>query len=210
MEESKKEQYITGIIGTIIGIILFVISFQMGIKESGWITAIFGLLFGGMGILSFFNPEISQILKKIMDNISENQKKEEINQKQHNPKKSPQTGIINGNQHIYYEKETPKNNYNKEKIEKRLNEIKLKLKKLKLLNHEEGSKLFSPLKKEIKGIIHKVYSSSPEASEKRLIHKVFWMITSSTKESDYQRWYVEDVEGLIDTTEIILREMDLD
>lgn len=213
MSEDKTQQYVISTIGILTGIILLIISFKVGIKNSGWIVTLFGVFFGGTGLLSFFNPTISKVLGQIMHNLVENQRKEEIRQQQFSPDKSPQAGVIHGNQYISYgtkDKEEKKLHYNREKIEKRLNEIKKETEKLSGLNHEEGNKIFSPLKTEVRGIIHKIYSKDPKGAENRLIHHVFWMINSNTKESDYQRWYEEDVEGLIDTIVIILREIDLE
>jgi hypothetical protein len=214
MAENKIQQYVISITGVVIGIIFLGASFQVGIKDSGWVVLILGTFFGVTGILSFFNPTISKVLGQIMNNLVENQKRREMNQQQKSPNASPQTGTIHGNQYIDYgnrkKDEMTKSLYNKEKVEKRLKEIKIKLNKLKKLNHKEGNKIFSLLKKEVRGIIHKIYTDDSKSAEQRLIHKVFFVITSSTKESDYQEWYLEDVEELINSINIILREIDLE
>lgn len=213
MSEDKTQQYVISTIGVLIGVILIGISYQVGISGSGWVVAIFGVFFGGAGVLSFFNPTISKVLGQIMKNMADNQERGEIHQKQTSPKSSPQTGAVHGNQYINYgskENGESKHTYNKLKIETRLKEIKIELNKLVKMNHKVGNKTFSPLKKEVKGIIHKIYSDDPKTAEKRLIHNVLWIITSGTQESEYQDWYIEDVEGLIDSINIILREMDLE
>jgi hypothetical protein len=214
MEDNKKDGYVAGTIFLLFGIVTLISAFHEGIFGAGEVTGIVGLFFSAIGGLSLAFPKVAEVLvhwaRKQQQGENYN-----VSQKQHKPTNSPQTGILKGNQYIHYdiekkEKSTKKSSYNKNKIKKRLLEIKTELNNLIKLNNGEGSKIFSPLKTEVRGIIHKIYSNNPEASEKRLIHKVFWMISSSTKEEDYQKWYIEDVEGLISTIEIILREMELE
>lgn len=216
MKKAKKEQYITATISIVLGVIMLIVTLTTGIGSAGgMVTALLTLLFGGIGITSFFSPSVAEVFFHWIKNVVENQRQTETNQKQNNPVKSPQTGIIQGDQYIHYteekkEESVKKNGYNKEKIEKRLLEIKSRLGDLKSMNHKEGKSTFSPLKIEVKGIIHKVYSDHAERAEKRLIHPVFFFITDSTTEQDYQDWYEEDVENLISTIDIIIREMELE
>ncbi len=128
MEDSKKEGNIAGAIFLLFGIIILISSFEQGIFGSGKITGIFGLFLSIAGIGSFINPNIAET---IVHWIKGMQKAENIriSQNQHKPINSPQTGVINGNQNINYnigKKEEPTKNssYNKNKIEKRLSEIK--------------------------------------------------------------------------------------
>jgi hypothetical protein len=209
MENSRKDGYIAGAGFAFIGIVILISAFDQGIFGSGKINGILGLFLTLIGAGSFVFPNVAEILVHWMKNQQENDK---VSQHQKNPKDSPQTGIVKGTQNIYYGKSEDKTatNYNRSKVEKRLGEIKSELINLKKAGYKEGSDSKSSLKKEVKGIIHRVYSSNPEAAEKRLIHKVLWIASSSTTESDWQEWYIEDVEGLISTIDIILREMDLE
>jgi len=214
MKDNTKDGYIAGTGLIFLGIITLVIAFGQGILSGGKITGIFGLFLTLIGIGSFVNPTIAET---VVHWIRNQQKDDSMNLSQHqnNPANSPETGIVQRDQYINYgaekKEETEKNNsYNRERVEKRLLDIKTELNNLKKLNYKEGGSDKSMYKKEIKGIIHKVYSNNPEASEKRLIHKVLWIISASTQENEHQDWYIEDIEGLITTINIIIREMDLE
>lgn len=98
---------------------------------------------------------------------------------------------------------------NEGKIEKRLREIRSDLDNLRNLNYKDGESSKAALKIEIKGIIHKIYHDNPTVAEKRLIQNVFWMISNSTTDKEYQGWYLEDINNLITTIDIIIREMAL-
>lgn len=216
MVKSKTQQYTTASVGTLIGIITILFSFRIGILTlSGSIIGILGIFFGGAGILSFFNPMISNVLGQIMENINDNTyQKTEINQKQNKSINSTQIGQIKGNQTIYYgnnepEKKVKEEKIKKTKIKKRLNEILLNLEKLKNLSFREGDLDLSNSKKEIKGIIHRVYSNNPEANEKRLISRPLYVYTSSSSDDVFQKNYLEDINELIGVINIIIRELDL-
>ncbi len=214
MEKKKKDQYLVAVSGVVLSIILVLITLNTGTGNiGGKITALFAFIFGCAGILSFFSENVAEIFIEWINNIATNHERE-IHQQQHKPQSSPQTGVIHGDQHIHYgteqksvEKENPSS---RNKVKRRLIEIRSRLTGLKKVSHKEGNREFSPLKKEVKGIIHRIYSNNPQVAEKRLIHNVLWMISKDTQESDYQDWYIEDVEGLMATIDIIIREMDLD
>ena len=216
MKRKKKEQYIAAIAGIILSVIMLLVTLSIKLNTiGGKLTGVFTIIFGIVGIVSFFNQNVAEVFAQWIKNITDNQERVEINQKQHKPANSPQTGVVHGDQHLHYgegkkEESIKKETYNKDKIDKRLNEIKSTLNKLVNVSHKEGSTKLSILKKEVKGIIRRIYADDPEANEKRLIHKVFWIITNSTKEEEYRKWYLEDVNGLIDTIDVIIREMDLD
>jgi len=206
MENSQKEGYIVGAGFLFIGIVILVTAFEQDIFGAGKIAGIFGFFLTFVGAGSFVFPNVAETL---VHWAKMQQKGERVSQNQKNPRDSPQTGIVHGDQQIYYgDKKDGK--YNKGKVKKRLEEMRSELTELRELNCKEGSNTKSSLKRELKGIIRRVYSDNPDAAEKRLIHKVLWMISSSTKESDYQDWYIEDLEGLISTANTILREMDLE
>ncbi|MBI2047458.1 hypothetical protein HYT26_04845 [Candidatus Pacearchaeota archaeon] len=210
MEDSRKDGYIAGAILLFLSIVILIISWRQGLFGDGVITGVLGLFLGLAGIGSFISPSIAETVVHWIKGL---QRAEEtrISQNQNKSVNSPQTGIIKGNQNIYYGKDENKTEkrYNKNMVKRRLNEIKSELVGLKESNYKEGSSKESSLKKEVIGIIHRVYLNNPEAVEKRLIHKPFWIATESTKESEYQSWYLDDVNELISTIGIILREMDL-
>ena len=213
MEKSKKQQYTTAVSGVLIGLILLTIWWTTDMPKSASIVIlIFKIGSGGAGIISFFSPAVSEILAQIMKNLADNQEREQIHHLQHKPVNSPQTGTVQGNVNNYYGNQegskSKKKETNKVKIKKRLNEIKSELEKLKTVSFREGSSDKSALKKEVKGIIHNLYSENPTEHEKRLIHKPVFIYSSSSGDAEFQRDYLEDVKELISTINVILREIE--
>lgn len=149
-----------------------------------------------------------------MENMANNAERSSIDQKQTNPLNSPQTAHVHRDQNNYFgvqnDSTEKKGTYNKTKIANRLKELRETLVRLQKLDYNAGGDEFGASKKEVKGIIAKVYSGDPKDAEKRLIHKVLWAISNRTTEKEYQDWYLEDVKELITTIDIILKEMDLD
>lgn len=214
MENETKVGYISGGVFFIVGILMTFVGFDSG-WTSGKIVIVIGLILDLLGLGGLLKPNsIGSILAHYLKNVANDQERVRISQKQNKSFNSSQTGIVHGGQYNYYseqkDKISSKKKVSQEKIRKRLKEIKLDLEKLKKLNNKEGHSSLSEIKIEVKGIIHKIYAESPDSAEKRLIQKVFWMITGSTTERDYQDWYLQDIDNYITTINVINREMDLE
>lgn len=205
MDNKTKDSYLVSTGFVFVGIILI---YGSGLKLD--ITLYIGIISTALGLAGFKWPKVAEILL----HWAKKQKKEAIRQQQQKPINSPQTGIVHGNMTNIYgtqteNKKLKKNSINKSKIKKRLNEIKLELENLKKLGCKEGHSNLSALKIETKGIIHKIYKNDSSSAEKRLIQKVFWMISKDTPDSAFQEWYIEDINNYITTINVINREMDL-
>lgn len=98
MDDSKKEGYIAGAILLFLGVIFIIVALEQGIFSSGKITGIFGLFSTMVGVGSFLNPKIAEVVVHWMKG---QQKTTKISQNQHKPKNSPQIGKV-GSLTIHY------------------------------------------------------------------------------------------------------------
>lgn len=73
MEDSKKNIYIAGGMFSFVAVILIMIAINSGWNFSGQLMGVVGLLFGVLGVGSFWKPDsIGQIAAQIMENMQEN------------------------------------------------------------------------------------------------------------------------------------------
>ncbi|MGB8217790.1 MAG: hypothetical protein WCE94_10865 [Candidatus Methanoperedens sp.] len=91
MEDSKKNAYYAGVVYSFMAAFSIMIAINIGLNISGQFMVIVGVLFGGLGIGSFWKPDsIGQIATQMLKNMQKN------SERQNKPRttKKPTTQII--------------------------------------------------------------------------------------------------------------------
>lgn len=101
MDEDTKSGYVAGVISILFCTLLLIVAVNSGWNITGQMLGGFGLVFGILGVGSFWKPTIiGPITSQILDNMARNveeQNKDTRQQNQYNPKNSPQGYTEKGN-----------------------------------------------------------------------------------------------------------------
>lgn len=103
MKEETKSGYVAGVISSIASLIFIIVAIDSGWNIAGQVLVIFGLVFGILGIGSFWKPEtVGPVASQILENIAaRNTNTEEqtqtYKQSQQRSRNSPQVHTEKGN-----------------------------------------------------------------------------------------------------------------
>jgi len=106
MDKTRRNSYVSGVIGIIILGIFVPMAINAGWNVTGQTLGVIGLVFGILGLGCFIKPDFfGPILTQIFENLSKNTESSETRkneQHQNKPSKSPQIQAEKSNVNIYY------------------------------------------------------------------------------------------------------------